>query len=493
MIAGIALLVLIGTALIGVVFGWSESVIKWLKGSALVTGLGYGTYVVNAIGSWLWDKAPRMFHAAANVLWWLFWKALWPLGMIALGIFMIVHPIGTGTDRIGIALLGVIFISLPACLFVMFTLIPTVRFLRQPKLQKFEYSESAADPEELFRIIHISDIHITGVEGAKTLEQKSFESSEFKNTLNRIRGLNADVVVVTGDITDSGDQPAWDLFSDYFCESGLDTPTIVIPGNHDFVLSKTMRSDDLGMQVQLRICRFLKVLHRVLTPEFRSMENDTGDIVSSKELLAGGLSFIEYYLTDPPRFRGGRDIDVFLDWDHPIQGTPPPERGPDFDKPQRILAEIYPLALPTNKEHLIIALNSIQYDWSADFIAENAIGFIEKEQFERLRRLVAQYGPSNVVVCLHHPPGLRRLLHKSALLHLQNSPKLLAVCKEINCNLILHGHAHDRHFSKIKNVQVVCPGASIKNPTSIVTYLLDRGRIVNILDYCQNSPVTGLT
>jgi len=460
--------------------GWNDSVVKCLKGSAFATVLGYGGSALAAIGYWLSDKMPKIVHGAMNVVRWLHFKTLW-LGAVVLGIVAVFYfDIGW----LGRVVFAVFFIGLPICVFVKVTLLPIVRMLRQPKLQEFEFSESAADPENLFRIIHISDIHITGVEGAKTHTQMSFVPSELKHKLDRMRELNADAIVVTGDITDSGDQPAWDLFSDYFCESGLDTPTILIPGNHDLVLSTTLQSDLIGAQVQLQICRFLKALHRVLTFEFRSVQNSTGAIVSSKNLLAKNLSFIEDYLEISPQFPGGRAIDVSFDFDRPlVHGTPLRKEGRDFRKPQRILEEIYPLALPANKELLIVALDSIQHEDSALFFAENAIGFIKSEQFERLRHLVSHYGPSSVVICLHHPPGVPKVGLKSAFLHLQNSPKLLAICKEINCKLILYGHTHSRRFSRIKNVQVVCSGASIENPTSNVIYLLDRGRIVNIMDY----------
>ena len=92
--------------------------------------------------------------------------------------------------------------------------------------------------KQSFKIVHLSDLHLTKTDGASRSEPKLF---------NKLKGMNevfrkiiaskpvqkSDLVLVTGDVTDRGDIESWKVFWEGINNAGLKDRTHVIPGNHD--------------------------------------------------------------------------------------------------------------------------------------------------------------------------------------------------------------------------------------------------------------------
>jgi len=92
--------------------------------------------------------------------------------------------------------------------------------------------------EQPFRIAHLSDLHLTADDNASRSEPKLY---------GRLRGMNAafrrvvasdgvrdaNLVLVTGDVTDRGDLDAWRVFWAAIDGAGLRGRLLVVPGNHD--------------------------------------------------------------------------------------------------------------------------------------------------------------------------------------------------------------------------------------------------------------------
>lgn len=92
--------------------------------------------------------------------------------------------------------------------------------------------------KQSFKIVHLSDLHLTKTDGASRSEPKLF---------NKLKGMNAafrkivvsnpvqkaDLVLVTGDVTDRGDIESWKVFWEGINNAGLMDRTHVVPGNHD--------------------------------------------------------------------------------------------------------------------------------------------------------------------------------------------------------------------------------------------------------------------
>lgn len=89
-----------------------------------------------------------------------------------------------------------------------------------------------------FRIVHLSDLHLTRSDG--------FARSE-PDLLRPLKGMNrafrsilatpglqrADLVLVTGDITDRGDTRSWQEFTAAAIAAGIADKLVLVPGNHD--------------------------------------------------------------------------------------------------------------------------------------------------------------------------------------------------------------------------------------------------------------------
>jgi 3',5'-cyclic AMP phosphodiesterase CpdA len=89
-----------------------------------------------------------------------------------------------------------------------------------------------------YQIIHLSDLHLTSDEEAQRTEPRIFGAltgmnRNFRELLKAEELQKADLVVVTGDVTDTGDASAWQIFWNAVRAEGLDGRILVVPGNHD--------------------------------------------------------------------------------------------------------------------------------------------------------------------------------------------------------------------------------------------------------------------
>ncbi|MCK4998901.1 MAG: metallophosphoesterase, partial [Anaerohalosphaera sp.] len=89
-----------------------------------------------------------------------------------------------------------------------------------------------------FKIIHLSDLHLTKTDNTSRSEPKLFGAlkgmnAAFRQIVKDTAVQNSDMVIVTGDVTDRGDIESWRIFWDIIKNAGLTKRTHVIPGNHD--------------------------------------------------------------------------------------------------------------------------------------------------------------------------------------------------------------------------------------------------------------------
>lgn len=86
---------------------------------------------------------------------------------------------------------------------------------------------SAAAP---LRVVHLSDLHL-----GKKAELVSGDGlvTELRTVIQRINTIKPNLVVLTGDVAEDGQEAAW-LQRAHELLRGLEAPLVVIPGNHDF-------------------------------------------------------------------------------------------------------------------------------------------------------------------------------------------------------------------------------------------------------------------
>jgi len=89
-----------------------------------------------------------------------------------------------------------------------------------------------------FKIVHLSDPHLTATDGDARSEPRLFGALKgmnqgFRHVAASARVQACDMLLVTGDITDRGDLESWQNFWETIDQNGLTERTLVIPGNHD--------------------------------------------------------------------------------------------------------------------------------------------------------------------------------------------------------------------------------------------------------------------
>ena len=112
----------------------------------------------------------------------------------------------------------------------------------------------AGSPAATYTIAHLSDLHLTGDERAPRSEPRLFGALRGMNAafraLVRAPALRtADLVLVTGDVTDRGEPAAWEVFWREVRAAGLLERTRVLPGNHD-LCHLGVRLSDYRVDVQ---------------------------------------------------------------------------------------------------------------------------------------------------------------------------------------------------------------------------------------------------
>jgi 3',5'-cyclic AMP phosphodiesterase CpdA len=94
------------------------------------------------------------------------------------------------------------------------------------------------EKEKQFVIAHLSDLHLTASDNHSRRNAKIFSSltgmnEAFRNIIKSRPIRDADLIIVTGDITDRGDMESWVFFWNQIKAAGLSDRVMVVPGNHD--------------------------------------------------------------------------------------------------------------------------------------------------------------------------------------------------------------------------------------------------------------------
>ncbi len=89
-----------------------------------------------------------------------------------------------------------------------------------------------------YHIVHLSDLHLTPSDGKARSEPNILGplkgmNENFRQLLTQKSITNANLILVTGDITDRGDVQSWKVFWNVIRDAGIWKKTLVVPGNHD--------------------------------------------------------------------------------------------------------------------------------------------------------------------------------------------------------------------------------------------------------------------
>ncbi|RPI22403.1 MAG: hypothetical protein EHM61_22380 [Acidobacteria bacterium] len=269
-----------------------------------------------------------------------------------------------------------------------------------------------------YRIIHLSDLHLTASDSDCRSEPKLFGplvgmNAAFRQILRTREVAESDILLVTGDVTDRGDPAAWSVFQQAVTEAGVADRVLVVPGNHDVCC--------LG-------------LARLPGRSFGYARQDLQKALEGLRLAAAASRIMP-----AGQARFGR----------------------------------FPWSVQPVEELVIYGLNSNNLGNLT--VATNALGEVDYYQLERLSRLLWKHREVPVkILALHHSPnipnpgtaakrGLKRFSKLEVCGH--QIPKherraLRLLCLSHRVRLIVHGHLHRLEDRRVAGIRTIGAPAS---------------------------------
>jgi 3',5'-cyclic AMP phosphodiesterase CpdA len=312
-------------------------------------------------------------------------------------------------------------------------------------------------PPAGLRLVHLSDLHVTEGERVRLVERRRPGGTAVLPTLlNSAELKSADVILVTGDVTDRGTALAWRCFLDLVARAGLTDKLIIVPGNHDLALVDPFgglrdfrgtwyRNDRFGLVQLANLLKFCEA--------FASTGGGRRG-----QVLAGGAP-VPYAEAWAAVEREVRPLVAEL----PSLPVPRQRLGRGYFArrarlrayEQRIasargrLQALFPVAVPLPEhEAVLFVLNSCTP--VCRHPATNGLGWVGRPQYRRLRELAGFFAQPLKLLALHHHVVRRseelshRLLHRivAKFTVLGDAGPLVRFCRAHKVRAVFNGHRH---------------------------------------------------
>ncbi|MCP3468472.1 metallophosphoesterase [Bradyrhizobium sp. CCGUVB23] len=302
----------------------------------------------------------------------------------------------------------------------------------------------------LLSVAHLSDLHLTSNDDDDVLQGSDAGATQirpneaFRAAAAKLEEIadTVDIVLVSGDITDSGANLEWQRFFEGI-KGETCKKTILLPGNHDLNITDPRRiwatetMDRVGRNV--RVCRMLSAMDRV--------QGGIAWVLASD----GGIDTLSDYLRSHMP-----DLIAFS------------ERARHNEKglsPNEIWQGAFPMVIPLPAFKTCIYI--LDSNVIGSTIVENAFGAVSKPQMDKLISLMALYRGWRRLICIHHhvalPDDLRSRVFKERLFErfmvLQDSRKLIEQISGQPC-VVLHGHRHVDYRGQLGAIQVISAPSS---------------------------------
>ncbi|TAY14031.1 metallophosphoesterase family protein [Rhizobium leguminosarum] len=326
-------------------------------------------------------------------------------------------------------------------------------------------------------ITHISDTHLPEnltMEGGIAVEEaKRLTVDALQVGVERQLVSSASYIFHTGDVTDTGSEKEWQIFRELCDYARVDrTRLFVVPGNHDLRLETENFGpmNKLTIGFEQRCATFVEQFLKDCPPSWCYLSQ--GKLRSVRHIFDDvGLSYLEVYKEYPPfqKVVPAKPTSIIL--------VKPSEQMKEFADqvenrltwplPQSLLVSdlvkrLYPMIFLHTSKFLILGLNSSSE--GSRSIVDGATGYIDPEQMDRLRAILALCASARVLILLHHHVGVperieklfasRNQTYQLRYLQLQNAQSLLDCFKGRNVT-IFHGHKHVGYQAETANVVVV--------------------------------------
>ena len=179
------------------------------------------------------------------------------------------------------------------------------------------------------RILHLSDLHFVEDDHSPRIESGNagpIGNGQLMRNFDRLRGelISADIVVISGDVTDSGTRAQWSAFTEAVDGyPGLAEKVLLVPGNHDLnYVGSILRTDTADFYWRsLRNAHFDEVARGlagapVCDPPERISRIDVDDLFPSvrleKSVEGATVAIVAINTVSPSITFGGNAVGRFL-------------------------------------------------------------------------------------------------------------------------------------------------------------------------------------
>jgi 3',5'-cyclic AMP phosphodiesterase CpdA len=331
-------------------------------------------------------------------------------------------------------------------------------------------------PDGGLRVAHLSDLHVTEGDKVRMVERPIPGGNRPLARLLLDPGelSQADLVVVTGDVTDRGTAASWRRFLDLVSQAHLNDRVVLVPGNHDLA--------------------YIDPWHGVFARGGHWRRNDRFGIVQ----LANLVKFCEAFAATGGGRRGSvlrdgepvRYLDAWLEVEQAVR--PLLAALPRLEVPRRRLGRgwrasrlalrayraridaaresllgLFPVAVPVpDREAVMFVLNSCTP--VCRHPSTNGLGWVGRQQYRRLDQLAAFYPQALKLVALHHHVVRRveerahdlvtRIVAKFTVLG--DTRPLVRFCRKFAVRAVLNGHRHLSYQLRLPNGTVLMAAPS---------------------------------
>jgi 3',5'-cyclic AMP phosphodiesterase CpdA len=153
--------------------------------------------------------------------------------------------------------------------------------------------ESIVTPS--FSIAHLSDLHLTATDGGRRKEDRARGmNANLARILTQPVVQEADLVLITGDVSDRGEVAAWNVLWSSIRQAGLDLAKVLaIHGNHDAACLGLRRARPTAEDLAIVRAGLEKGRQRIRLPYVRSFGDGAIAVFAVDSVNAGNFNLID--------------------------------------------------------------------------------------------------------------------------------------------------------------------------------------------------------
>lgn len=327
-------------------------------------------------------------------------------------------------------------------------------FMAQP--EDFLPGVSPSSAQKLWRVAHLSDIHVVGekygfrIEGGRSGPRGNDRLMQVLAKLDAAHEQRPlDLIVITGDLTDAGRSTEWAEFLEAMAlYPRLLELTVVLPGNHDVnVVDRTnpARLDlPLSPKKRLREIRALSAMAAVQGERVRIFDDATSSL---------GVTLQKFLNPWAERIAAFADKGAMrLSW-----------------QLANIRPRSFPMILPPQTPD---GLGVVLMDSNAEthFSFTNALGLVTTEQIHATEKVFALYPHASWVVALHHhvveyPKASKALSERIGTALINGSWFVRRMRRYGKKIIVMHGHRHIDWIGRCGELTIVSAPSPIMDVT----------------------------